>query len=133
MGHVDARKVVAVHHGLELVHGGVDEQRWVGRSAAAPDDIWGGAIVPVCGLGYDVSAFLCGGDVGGDVVKSLRGGSSALLYGVSTRHLAYWYGRGMADLELFNGFLEFAFCPSDNHNIRSFSGELFRRVEAKAG
>ena len=69
--HVDGGKVVAVHHGLEFVEGGVDEEGGMGAAGAAPYDGRRGVVVPGCGLLNYARAFIGGGDVGDNGVEAL--------------------------------------------------------------
>ena len=69
--HVHTREVVAVHHSLELVNRGVDEERGVRASAAAPDDVGRVAVVPFCCFCDDARACFRGCDVCCDGVEAL--------------------------------------------------------------
>ena len=71
MCHVSAGEVVAVHHGLQLVDGCVDEESRVCTAADTPNDVRGLPIIPVCRL-FDHAGALSGrGDIGADEVESL--------------------------------------------------------------
>jgi len=57
VSHVNAGKVVAIHHGLELFNGSVDEQRGVRAARATPNNIRRCVMVPICGLSNNPGAF----------------------------------------------------------------------------
>lgn len=44
MGHVGGGEIIGVHLVLELGHGGVDEEGWVGVTGAAPNYVRRGAV-----------------------------------------------------------------------------------------
>ena len=73
MGDVGGGEVVCVHLVGELGSGGVDEESWMRRTGAAPDDVGGLVIVPCCCGGKDVSTRGRGGEVRTYSVEALGG------------------------------------------------------------
>jgi len=89
--HIHAREVVTVHHSLELVEGGVDEECRMGATAATPDNFgWG--TIPGDRLSDYASAFRRCCHISTDVMESLSvGRASICLRDISASH--YFFKR----------------------------------------
>lgn len=129
MGHVDGGEVVAVHHGLELVDGRVDEEGWVGAAGAAPYDVGRGVVVQDYRLVDDAGAFCGGGYVGDDGVESLgwrAGGGLAMLgLAVGARVLE-------TDFDLLERVFQCLRGSGDDDDVGALGRKLAGGVEAEA-